>query len=180
MLSSRVLFRCVSLFASLSLVTACSGGAKGECTGTYQGQPVTWPMDSGATSLLSTRSPRYGTEYRDARLVYTVGESQQFGAEMDLHANIVVDEASGPRTVALTGSDYDIKVNDEAVLLWQGYYGDNGGGGTGFLPPGPPQSGTLRIEALVNDSSDERFAGLFSYHYADGSDLSCSFDVDNF
>ncbi len=164
---------------ALGLLTACSGSATGECQGTLSGQAVSWPIDSGDTKVFSTRSERYGTVRDYARLLYTSGEDRQFGVELELGVNSIERE-EGPRIVNLRGSSTGITTEDPAIVSWQGWISDETGSGTGFMdPPGIPQDVTLRIDRILNNSSGTFFNGSFTYRYADGSALDCSFDIES-
>jgi hypothetical protein len=145
---------------------------EGECTGTYKGQDVSWPIT--LTSIQSDFSHSDGSTNNQLSLNYTTEGFhglQGFGASILLRGKPLF-EGVGPLTVKLIPREGQL-VPEEAALVreWEGNVGT---GQIGYLsPPGVPMEGSVTLERVIPDHAE----GHFIYHYADGSELTCTFNV---
>jgi hypothetical protein len=176
-----MLARTATLLALACVPLACSSKENsGGCVGSFLGQPVRWALDAERSGLREGSSPREGGRTRRATLLYAQNPEDRFGLEVKLHPNFIIDQVNfeGPRIVPFTGSALLLHVQDMAVLGLQGLVGTAQGFGGGFQePPGAPPEGTLRLDRVGDSLGESRFSGIFVYRYADGDELTCSFDV---
>jgi hypothetical protein len=144
----------------------------GECKGIYQGQNVTWPITLSSVQIPFSHLD--GSTSTQLSLQYT---TQGFKGLLGFGANILLMgeplfEAVGSRTVKLIPREMQL-VPEETSLVreWKGNVGQ---GQTGYLaPPGVPVEGAVTLERVTPDHAE----GHFIYHYANGSELTCTFDV---
>ncbi|MCY1076319.1 hypothetical protein [Archangium lansingense] len=146
---------------------------EGECTGTYKGQDVSWPIIT-TTSVQSNFSHSDGSTNNQLSLHYTTEGFhglQGFGASILLRGKPLF-EGVGPLTVKLVPREGQL-VPEETSLVrkWEGNVGT---GQIGYLsPPGVPMEGSVTLARVIPDYAE----GHFIYHYADGSELTCTFNV---
>jgi hypothetical protein len=144
----------------------------GACKGTYQGQDVSWPISWSSVQVYVRHSD--GSTNTRLSLSYTI---QGFKGLLGFGANILLMgepqfEAVGSRTVKLISRDSQL-VPEETSLVreWEGHIGQ---GQIGYLaPPGVPVEASVTLERVTPDHAE----GHFIYHYANGSELTCTFDV---
>ncbi len=144
----------------------------GECKGTYQGQDVTWPIITSSRQIAFSHPD--GSMNTKLSLQYTpqgFNGLQGFGASILLMGKPLF-EGGGSQTVRLISREMQL-VPEETSLVreWEGNVGT---GQIGYLaPPGVPVDGSVTLERVIPDHAE----GHFIYHYANGSELTCTFDV---
>lgn len=133
---------------------------------------MTWPLTTSSVKRPFTHSD--GSTNAQLSLQYT---TQGFKGLLGFGADILLMgkpqfEAAGSRTVQLIPRESQL-VPEETSLVreWEGNVGQ---GQTGYLaPPGVPVEGSVTLERVTPDHTE----GQFIYHYANGSELTCTFDV---
>jgi hypothetical protein len=144
----------------------------GECTGTYQGQEVAWPILSNSVQIYSSHPD--GSTNTKLSLNYT---TQGFKGLLGFGADILLMgeplfEGVGSRTVKLMSTESRLVPEDTSLVReWEGNVGP---GQIGYLvPPGIPVEGSVTLERVVPDHAE----GHFIYRYANGGELTCTFNV---
>ncbi|MCP3059797.1 hypothetical protein LXT21_13515 [Myxococcus sp. K38C18041901] len=162
---------------TLLLTTACgdSREATGECRGTLQAEQVDWPIDGEDSRLVRDRfgfiTPWLFLNYLpDGQATLSA-----FGADVELADGTSLARGDVPRTAQLLNTGFDLAPEQgSAVKSWQATRADSVGSGTGFPErSGVPANGTLTLEVLADDHAEGRFV----YRYANGDELTCTFDV---
>ena len=162
------------LLACALLASACDSTPQpeGECTGSYLGQSVRWPL-----TLDSVHGPLIevdGGANTEIRLRYTqegVPGFGSFGANILLMGEPRFDEGSS-RTVKLLPVGERLAPEETSLVRrWDGHLGS---GVDGYLsPPGVPVEASVTLDRVTEDHA----AGRFVYRHADGDTLTCTFDV---
>ncbi|AKF86408.1 hypothetical protein MFUL124B02_26305 [Myxococcus fulvus 124B02] len=162
---------------TLLLTTACgdSREATGECRGAYLGAQVDWPIDGEYSRLV--RAP-LGFTTPWLFLKYTANGQDRllnFGADVELANGAELERGQAPRTARLINTDTDLAPEqDSAVKTWRAMWAGTAGSGSGFPDgSGVPASGTFTLEVLADDHAEGRYV----YQYANGDELTCTFDV---
>ncbi|RKH71139.1 hypothetical protein [Corallococcus aberystwythensis] len=143
--------------------------ASGECTGTHQGRRVHWPIEE-RSSLVHRSGPG---ELPDTfiALSYTPEDEpvlEGFGVDIHLVDGARVEE---DRTVSLRPREGQlVPVEPSLVSRWVG----NIGAASGYLSvPGVPVEGSVTLDEVTAVAAE----GRFDYRYADGAQLTCTFEV---
>ncbi len=127
-------------------------------------------MDRRLSGGLSNRSVQLNLRYSpngDAGLT-------AFGANVRLVDNAAV--SNGPVTVLLAGNGAGRLVPESTslVLEWDGLVGTRGFTGSGYPEAsGVPLAGSVTLAEVARDFA----AGHYVYHFADGSELTCTFNI---
>ncbi|MFE8603093.1 hypothetical protein [Archangium violaceum] len=168
--SSRAVF---ALLTCTLLIPSCHSTPKptGECTGTYLGQSVTWPLT--LNSYQPTLIDSDGSVHTQIQLNYTpngVSGLVNWGVRITLTGEPRF-EASSSRTVKLQPQQERL-VPEETSLVrgWEGFTSQASAYPT---PPGVPVEGSVTLRRVTPDHAE----GQFVYRYADGGVLTCTFDV---
>ncbi|MBN8465457.1 hypothetical protein JYJ95_02985 [Corallococcus exiguus] len=143
--------------------------ATGECRGTHQGRRVRWPLDEYSSLVHRSVQGELPATFID--LDYTPEDEpvlEGFGVDIHLVEGARVE---ADRTVNLLSREGQLVPSERSLVTgWVG----NIGGDTGYLPvPGVPVEGSVTLDEL----SQWVAQGHFVYRYADGSALTCTFDV---
>ncbi|RKH18765.1 hypothetical protein D7Y13_05820 [Corallococcus praedator] len=161
------------LFACALLLSACDPQPEGECKGTHLGQSVNWPISSNAV-LTRIDFLEDGTPSTLIDLSYTpdrVEGLQEFGVDIQLVRGASVEEGEA-KTVKLFAKEDRLEPEDRSLVARWG--GNMGGTLMGYLAvPGVPVEGSVTLDRVALDHAE----GHFVYRYADGGELTCTFDV---
>jgi hypothetical protein len=164
--------------ACVLLTTACGTEATGECRGTHLGESVNWPIDDESARLVRTISDRYENRATWLFLKYLPGGSAgltSFGAHVQLVDGVSIDAQSGSRTVQLVKEESDLSPEEDSLVVgWEGRVGTQRSYGSGYPEAsGVPMAGSLTLDVVDSDHAEGRFV----YRYADGNELTCTFNV---
>ncbi|GMU06502.1 hypothetical protein [Corallococcus caeni] len=143
--------------------------ASGECVGTHQGRRVHWPLLEESSLVHRSEQGELPDTFVD--LDYTPdGEPalEGFGVDIHLVEGARVEE---DRTVGLHPQQGQlVPAEPSLVTRWVG----NIGGSSGYLAvPGVPVEGSVTLDELSGAAAEGRFV----YRYADGGQLTCTFEV---
>ncbi|WP_152622513.1 hypothetical protein [Archangium violaceum] len=168
--SARVVF---ALLTCTLLIPSCHSTPKptGECTGTYLGRSVTWPLT--LNSYQPTLIDSDGSAHTQVQLNYTpngVSGLVNWGARITLTGEPRF-EASSSRTVKLQPQQE--RLVPEETSLVRGWEGFTSQGSAYPTPPGVPVEGSVTLRRVTPDHAE----GQFVYRYEDGGMLTCTFDV---
>ncbi|RYZ43088.1 MAG: hypothetical protein EOO71_04980 [Myxococcaceae bacterium] len=160
------------LLACALLSTACDPQPKGECKGTHLGQSVNWPISTNAV-LTRIDFLEDGTPSTLIDLSYTpegVEGLEEFGVDIQMVRGASVEEDASKTVKLLPQGD---KLHPEETSLVSRWWG-NMGTAVGYLAaPGVPVEGSVTLDRVALDHAE----GHFVYRYADGGELTCTFDV---
>ncbi|GHG63046.1 hypothetical protein GCM10012319_02270 [Comamonas sp. KCTC 72670] len=165
------------VIASALLTTACGTDPTGECRGTHLGARVNWPIDVESSRLERRLSGSLGNRTVQLNLRYIPNGDAgltDFGAFVRLVDNAKV--SNGPVTVLLVGNGGARLVPESTslVLEWDGIVGTRGFTGSGYPEAsGVPLAGSVTLAEVTGDFA----AGHYVYHFADGSELTCTFNI---
>ncbi|RKG75244.1 hypothetical protein, partial [Corallococcus terminator] len=171
---TRQPFRTVLPLLSLALLaSACDPQATGECKGTHLGKSVNWPISTNAV-LTRIDFLEDGTPSTLIDLSYTpdsVEGLQEFGVDIQLVRGASVEEGAAKTVKLLPQEDRLVPEETSLVSRW---WGNTGGTQVGYLAvPGVPVEGSVTLDRVALDHAE----GHFVYRYADGGELTCTFDV---
>ncbi|WP_223637720.1 hypothetical protein [Corallococcus sp. EGB] len=143
--------------------------ATGECRGTHQGRRVRWPLQESSALVHRSEQGELPDTFID--LDYTPEDEpvlEGFGVDIHLVEDARVKQ---DRRVGLTSREAQLVPTESSLVTrWVG----NIGSGAGYLsPPGVPVEGSVTLEDLTEFAAQGRFV----YRYADGGELTCTFDV---
>ncbi|NBD12234.1 MULTISPECIES: hypothetical protein [Corallococcus] len=169
---SRPTPRTLLLLAFALCVSSCDyiPTAWGECTGTHLGRRVKWPIEE-RSSVVHLGFDQGGPPDTFIALHYTPEDTpalEGFGVDIHLVEGARVRE---DRTVKLSSRQGQLVPEESSLVLrWVG----NIGGAAGYLSsPGVPVEGSVLLEEVTESSAE----GRFHYRYADGGELTCTFEV---
>ncbi|NVJ06529.1 hypothetical protein HUW63_14945 [Myxococcus sp. AM001] len=165
----------IPILVSALLTTACGTEATGECQGTHLGATVKWPIDGEMSRWNRDGYSRNGVRGTWIDLSYDPKGAAglvRFGVDIRLVDGAVV--GGSPVTVALSNEDAQrlVPAADSLVVDWLVNVATRST--TGFPETtGVPVGGSVTFDAVNEDFA----AGRYVYHYRDGSELTCTFNV---
>ncbi|AKQ64506.1 putative lipoprotein [Myxococcus hansupus] len=139
---------------------------------------MNWPIDTEYSRLERQLSDRLGIRTVRLLLYYAPNGSAgltDFGANVRLVDNATV--SNGPVTVFLddNGRGRLVPESTSLVVDWEGLVGTRHASvGTGYPEAsGVPMAGSVTLVEVTDDFA----AGHYVYHFADGSELTCTFNI---
>ncbi|MBN9682743.1 MULTISPECIES: hypothetical protein [unclassified Corallococcus] len=156
-------------------ITACDSVPKpeGECRGPYGDRSVVWPIHNNA--VMSAYFIQDGDQGTQLHLEYSpdgAPELTHFGVNVLIAGEPTV--TAGTWTAKLRREGDALVPEDPSRLLeWYAFLGPGHPGYPSVT--GVPVEGTLTLERLVH--GDGQAQGRFVYHYEDGGELTCTFNI---
>ncbi|RKG69671.1 hypothetical protein D7V80_08025 [Corallococcus sp. CA054B] len=172
----RPLFRtALPLLACVLSTTACDSVPKpeGECRGPYGAQSIGWPIENN--SMMSAYVHYDGTRGTQLHLAYTPNgapELSLFGVDIVIPGEPTVSGGAWTLKLLRQG-DVLVAEDTSRVREWGAFIAPGQEGYPSVT--GVPVEGALTLERLVQD--DGQAQGRFVYHYEDGGELTCTFNI---
>lgn len=164
----------LSLLACVSVVTACGSAPQGECRGAYGSRNVVWPLGTNSLRLGERLGETDGPSGTELFLGYAPDDAtglSSFGVDIWMPRLRPITE--GVWTAKLLRQGNALVAEDTSkVDDWRPY----ASGLVGYPSvTGIPTEATLTLEQ--RSYADGQAQGRFVYHYEDGGELTCTFNI---